>query len=47
MQMARITGALYVNEAIPSNLTGDIPVQSNYHFHFAAAVSWRIPGFAK
>ena len=43
----KLTGGLFVNEAIPSNLTGSIPTQSNYQFHVGFAVSWRIPGLAK
>lgn len=43
----KLTGGLYVNEAIPSNLTGDIPTQSNYHINVGFSVSWRIPGLAK
>jgi hypothetical protein len=43
----KLTGGLYVNEAIPSNLTGDIPTQSNYRINAGFSVSWRIPGLAK
>jgi hypothetical protein len=43
----KLTGGLFVNEAIPSNLTGDIPTQSNYAVSVGFSVSWRIPGLAK
>jgi hypothetical protein len=43
----KLTGGLFVNEAIPSNLTGDIPSQSNYQMNVGFSISWRIPGLAK
>lgn len=43
----QLTGGLFVNEAIPLNLTGDIPVRSNYQFRVGFSASWRIPGLAK
>ena len=42
-----LTGGLFVNEAIPSNLTGDIPTRSNYGVNVGFSISWRIPGLAK
>ncbi len=43
----KLTGGLYLNEAIPPTLTGDIPTQSNYKFSAGFSISWRIPGLAK
>jgi len=43
----KLTGGLFVNEALPSNVTGDVPTQSNYAFSMGFSISWRIPGLAK
>jgi hypothetical protein len=38
-----LTPGLYVGQAVPSSLTGDIPVQKNYKAGFGFGVSFRIP----
>ena len=39
----KLSQGLYVGEAVPSSLTGNIPVENNYKPGFALAVSFRIP----
>jgi len=45
-QKQKLSG-LFVGEAIPSTLTGDIPVEKNYAVGFGASISFRIPKLSK
>ncbi len=42
-EQQKLTPGLYVGQAVPSTLTGSIPVQKNYRPGFGFAVSFRIP----
>ncbi len=46
-QQSTLAGGLKVNQALPSNLTNDLPLNSPYRFRFGAALSWRVPGLSK